>query len=177
MSVKGVILCGGLSSRMGTDKGTRIHNGKSFLMTVLEVLNPVCDDVVISVNESQLSDYKVAFPELNFVVDSGDVKGPLKGMLSVNKAYPKDDLLVVPCDMLNVNKDQLNGILEDESTVYETDEVQPFPGFYKSELLHELSQAKLKKFSLRYIIEEYKINRKPSEAVYAFFNANKPSDL
>lgn len=177
MGIKGVVLCGGLSSRMGTDKGTHVYNGSTFLEITHNILSSACESVVVSVNESQLEAYQKDFPNYSFVVDDGPWKGPLKGMLSVHQSSSEDDLLVVPCDMLKINEDLLKGLVNNESNVYKTDEIQPFPGLYTASKLHEILKAEPKKFSLRYIIEEFKIKQIKHEDSSVFYNANRPTDL
>jgi molybdopterin-guanine dinucleotide biosynthesis protein A len=51
--VKGLILAGGSSSRMGRDKGTALLHGRPLLDYVLGALTSICDEVYISVGANR----------------------------------------------------------------------------------------------------------------------------
>lgn len=46
-NVTALITAAGLSSRMGAFKPILLYNGKSFLVNIIEKLNPICDKIVI----------------------------------------------------------------------------------------------------------------------------------
>jgi len=95
----GVILCGGNSSRMGRDKGLILKDGIPWARRMADKLAPFGIAVVFSVNASQLGDYAVFTPARQLVVDEVVVGGPLRGLLSVHAKFPDKDLLLLACDM------------------------------------------------------------------------------
>lgn len=173
----GVVLCGGLSTRMKADKGTFVFNDTTFLERTYKVVNSCFSEVVVSINSSQQETYLDTFPNYNFVVDNLEHKGPINGILSVHKKYPEADLLIVPCDMINIDKSLLVNIESSNSQVYEEVGIQPFPMFITSGKLREISNCKLDRYSLRYIIEKFSISTKSIAPDIRFFNANSQSDL
>ena len=54
--VTGIILSGGKSSRLGEEKGLALFQNKPLITYAIDILTPVCDDIVISAN-NQLDDY------------------------------------------------------------------------------------------------------------------------
>src|SRR5882724_9660756 len=95
----GVILCGGNSSRMGRDKGLILKDGIPWARHMADKLAPFDMPIVFSINASQVDAYAAELPDVKFVVDNAAVPGPLKGLLSVHQQFPGRDLLLLACDM------------------------------------------------------------------------------
>ena len=97
----GVILCGGQSSRMGSDKGLLTINEKTWTQTALEKLASLNIPVKISLNNIQYPVYKSEFSSIELIADDPtlSVKGPLLGVLSSHLKYPSEDLFILACDM------------------------------------------------------------------------------
>lgn len=83
----GVVLAGGLSSRMGQDKSTMLRNETSMLDYSKQLLTKASiQNIVVSGNGYDVPD---EFTNL----------GPLSGIYSVIKAYQPKALLVLPVDL------------------------------------------------------------------------------
>jgi len=97
----GVILCGGQSTRMGSDKGMIALQSATWAEAAAGKMAELQLPVLISVNEDQFNTYSNVFPVKQLVKDDTgiDVRGPLRGVLSVHKQYPGDDLFILACDM------------------------------------------------------------------------------
>ena len=98
----GVILCGGKSTRMGSDKGLLkldmpIHWAKTAADKISELDLPV----YFSVNPTQYPEYATIFPAEQLIKDSDtlQLRGPLCGVLSVHLRFPNEDLFILACDM------------------------------------------------------------------------------
>ena len=106
----GVILCGGQSSRMGSDKGLLTMNQKTWTQRALEKLRLIGIPVKISINHNQYLGYNSEFSSVELIVDepSLTVKGPLLGVLSSHLKYPSEDLFILACDMPLMEPDLLN---------------------------------------------------------------------
>jgi len=90
----GILLAGGLSSRMKTEKGLLKHQGKALIEYALEALQTVCTEVVLSSNTDSfdylgLSKYK----------DFSENIGPMGGIYSCMKSSTQEHHLVLACDM------------------------------------------------------------------------------
>lgn len=90
MSIIGVILAGGASSRMGADKALLEIEDQSMLDRARHLLSLTSvTKIVISRND----DTKKYIPDLI------PKKGPLSGIHSVAMRFPTSDLLIIPVDL------------------------------------------------------------------------------
>ncbi len=94
--VYGLVLAGGKSKRMGTDKGLIPWHGREQRYYVADLLKEFCTDVFISCRAEQLQEIDPAY---NTLVDAYDISGPLCGILSAFKKQPNAAWLVVACDL------------------------------------------------------------------------------
>jgi molybdopterin-guanine dinucleotide biosynthesis protein A len=97
----GVVLCGGQSSRMGTDKGLLKLEARTWAQTAVDKLAALQLPVVLSVNALQYPGYAAVFATEQLIQDNEllGIHGPLSGVLSVHLRFPGEDLFVLACDM------------------------------------------------------------------------------
>lgn len=89
----GVVLAGGLSSRMGEDKAQLMRNNSNMLDFSQQLLRDVgIKNVVVSGNSSQIN----AHQQVNDIVKQA---GPVGGLYSVITQYKPKALLVLPVDL------------------------------------------------------------------------------
>lgn len=93
-SINGLILAGGKSTRMGTDKGKINYHGMSQVEYLNLLLKPYCDEVYVSLRPEQESEYSVPSIE-----DSYQGFGPISGILSAFKHNPNAAWLTVATDL------------------------------------------------------------------------------
>lgn len=105
-NITGVILAGGNSSRMGTDKGILDLNGKKVVQYVIEALQPVVDDVIIIANNEHYLD-------LGFLVYKDEVKdcGPLGGIYTALLKITAPKAIILSCDIPFVSSAFLSDII------------------------------------------------------------------
>src|SRR6266542_3948944 len=105
----GVVLCGGQSTRMGTDKGLLVHQSITWAQRAADKLAQLNLPVVLSINEQQQIAYASSFDTALLITDNKDllIGGPLRGIVSVHLQYPTEDLFVLACDMIDMNKKYL----------------------------------------------------------------------
>lgn len=98
----GLVLCGGQSSRMGSDKGLLSASGITWAQIAWKKLSSVVSPVAVSVNKQQLHSYAEYFPEQKLIVDNDQltVGGPLRGLLSAHMTMPEEDIFLFACDLL-----------------------------------------------------------------------------
>ncbi|WP_256010520.1 molybdenum cofactor guanylyltransferase [Desertivirga xinjiangensis] len=180
----GVILCGGRSTRMGSDKGLLMIQNRPWAKVIAAKLQSINLPVVVSVNHGQFDKYQEALPEFTLIQDKLPVQGPLNGLLSVHDAYPQKDLLLMACDLIDMEQQTLSFLIQtyNEQTnfdfyVYElADFPQPFCAIYTAQALAEtykaLQENKIIKYSLRNRFEAGNTKYIPTANSSAFSNHN-----
>ena len=151
MKLMGVILCGGESRRMGRDKGLILKEGVPWALYMMDKLKPFSMPVVFSVNTVQTEDYTAQFPGVRLVADREGIPagGPLKGLLSVHEQFPEKDLLLLACDMVDMDGATIGQLVEGyraggehEWYAYRQEEFfEPFCAIYTAAGLEWNSQA------------------------------------
>lgn len=102
LKLTGLVLCGGKSQRMGSDKGLLTLDDKTWAKTAIEKLKVLSCPIKVSINAQQADDYAKIVEAEDLIIDDANLslQGPLLGLLSAHKKYPKEDLFVLACDML-----------------------------------------------------------------------------
>ena len=108
--LKALILLGGKSSRMGEEKGLIQYHEKTQAEHLLLLLEELGLEVFLSVREEQKENY--AFLKRPFITDQIQGAGPLGGISSAMRSLPQTALLVVACDLPNLQKEQLEFLLK-----------------------------------------------------------------
>lgn len=163
----GVILCGGKSTRMGSDKGLLELHANTWAKTAADKITELQLPIVLSVNSTQYPEYADIFPAEQLIKDNDTLKlkGPLCGVLSVHLQYPNEDLLILACDMPLMETELLKELLKHyqqnnnpDAFVYSSDsEPEPLCGIYTAKgLTHIINLYKadqLPKHSMKYMLE------------------------
>lgn len=179
----GVVLCGGESKRMGSDKGLLEKDGKTWVKLVAEKLLSLKIPVLVSINEQQYERYSQLFPVTSLIIDSVGISGPLKGLLSVHEKYPDHDILLMACDLIDMDEATINHLVSQyhsastfDFVVYHGNYAEPFCAIYTSKGLRPvMEKAKshaLDKFSFQKILEEGNTLRIPLLNESSFRNYN-----
>lgn len=189
----GLVLSGGKSTRMGTDKGLLEHDGLSWTKLAFDKLRTHVATVYISVSRQQKEKYAQHFEASLLLEDDPSIRigGPLLGLLSAHKMYNEEDILVLACDMVKMEHDQIVNLVKQykdmpdmESYLYFNDDgVQPLMAIYTSSLLEKMYQqavsGELEKFSMKHMVDVsrcFKIAVPPVWSSY-FINLNTHEDL
>lgn len=101
----GVILAGGRSSRMGTDKAEVVLAGRTMLDHVYQALSQITEEVVVAGRE-EARDGITAIPDRGVAH-----QGPLAGLASARAAHPKAVLVVVAVDQPWVRAETLGELV------------------------------------------------------------------
>ncbi|CAH1193620.1 Molybdenum cofactor guanylyltransferase [Paenibacillus plantiphilus] len=104
VSISGILLAGGRSSRMGEDKALLDRNGKPLLWHIAQEMAQLCGPLVIAVgDEARKARYRDAVGELAdhmlFVSDVYPGSGPLAGLHASLSVLPEGYAFVLACDM------------------------------------------------------------------------------
>ncbi len=185
----GVILCGGESKRMGSDKGLLPIRNTIWAKHMHEKLAMFHIPVVYSINPQQVPIYREEIlPEL-LVIDNAEVEGPLKGLLSVHHQFPGKDLLLLACDMLDLDAVTIDTLLREylrdnqyDFYVYQDEAfAQPFCGIYTRTGLEKVAGrimvGRLNNYSLQAVLEEGITLHLPIRSQHVFRNYNSNADI
>ena len=181
----GVVLCGGESKRMGSDKGLLQLNGKTWAEHTADKLKNQNLPVIISIKEKQLDSYKKVFAEKDLVVDQLPMHGPLNGLLTVHQNFPEKDILLMACDLIDMDKTILKELIdayennEAEYFAYEEGNFfQPLCGVYTAKALDSLKErlttGSLANYSFQYILNNSNTFRLHTSVTKPFANYNSP---
>lgn len=165
----GVVLCGGQSSRMGSDKGllTKQEDDK-WVQYCYQLLSSMDIPVVVSVNPAQQLQYQSLFPSYKFVIDDTSLEagGPLRGLLSVHEQYLDIDIFLLACDMVEMHPvvlqrlyDEYTNDTEECSFVFVKNDVpEPLCAIYTCKDINKIYQLLktnfLQRHSMKYCIEK-----------------------
>jgi len=177
------ILAGGKSSRMGTDKGLLLFEGKPLIEWVIEKLQPVFEKVIIV---SKNRDYK----KFGLEVIEDEIKdiGPAGGIHAAMKQAQCDQIFVASCDMPFITTEAARFILD--STVNEQitvffngGKIQPLFGVYSVNCLKKWEQLihqkiiKLQEMLTYFEVKKINIDHERFFDEELFMNVNDKNDL
>jgi molybdenum cofactor guanylyltransferase len=94
----GLVLAGGLSARMGEDKGGLDAGGESLAARAARRLAEVCTEVAVADRGRRLLGSAATFPS----IPDGAGEGPAAALLGGALAYPGRALLALACDLPEV---------------------------------------------------------------------------
>lgn len=106
-NITGIILAGGKSKRMGTDKGLMDWNGKPMVTYAIEALNRYCSKILISTTNNE---YEVF--NLDLVPDSIPDLGPIGGLLTCLNISDTQTCICLPCDLPNIKPEVIEFLLK-----------------------------------------------------------------
>jgi molybdenum cofactor guanylyltransferase len=189
----GIILCGGQSSRMGSDKGLLVHEAKTWAQTAFDKLSSLNIPIKFSVNDMQQSEYAKVFASEKLIADDTSllIKGPLLGVLSAHLQNPDDDLFLLACDLPLMEPNLIKELfaLHQQSNKYEAyiftnnKEPEPLCGIYTAKALKKITvlqkENKLQKHSMKFILSKLivcEIALHESQKIF-FRNFNAHADM
>ncbi len=180
-NITGIILAGGKSSRMGTEKGLIIYKNKPFVEHIIEAMSPLVDNIIIISNNK-------AYESFGFKCYEDLIKntGPLAGIYTGLRYSKTDYNLIVSCDIPLVKTIVLQKLIDQKNDASEVIQLQsqgknmPLIALYKKscevifmEELHQNQkkvQKALKKCNVKTVVIDESL-----EQVTA--NINTPEDL
>lgn len=157
----GLVLCGGQSSRMGTDKSMLQYYDKPQRYYVYDMLLPFCERVFISCNKEQATGIDGGY---EFIEDAPSYNniGPMAALLSAFSLNPEKNLLLIGCDYPFLKAGELEkfsllckdlpaSFYNKEAVIYESMLAwYPFTCFDELKRMFEADQ-----FSLQHLLRKY----------------------
>ena len=190
LRVTGVILAGGMSTRLGRDKAVEPLAGQPLIGRVLSMLSGVTDESVVVVNDEHRGAELPLPADTIVAVDAYPGSGSLGGIFTGLKAAGSEWALVVACDMPFLNPALLTRMLElrdgyDVVAPVLDGRPEPTHALYSKVCLphmeKRLQDGKLKitgffeQVRVRYIAEDEVDRLDPGRL--SFFNINTQDDL
>ena len=136
MNLTAIILAGGQSLRMGSDKALMPYHGKPLIQYSIDLALCFTKNIIISANQDELRSLR--FP---VIPDIYHVKAPLAGIHAGLKFSRTNWNLVLTCDMPNVSTHLINLLiskLEKETQLVlpgHNGYIEPLCGFYHRNLI------------------------------------------
>jgi molybdopterin-guanine dinucleotide biosynthesis protein A len=122
-ALKGLVLAGGQSLRMGHDKGAVNWHGKEQRDYVADMLSDLCSEVYLSCRAEQVKTFDTQYPTLE---DTFTGLGPFGAILSAFRHDPNSAWFVVACDLPLLDKQSLQHLTDNR-------DVSAFATAYKNE--------------------------------------------
>lgn len=183
-NITGIILAGGKSSRMGSDKGLVKLNGKKFIEHILEALVPNVNEVIIITNNSNYNNL-----ECKVFEDRIKNCGPLGGIYTGLMNSPTENNIVVSCDIPFISSDLIKHIIEnmgraDMAVPVFNGNIEPLCAVYTKRTTAEIydlimnNELKMQNVLKHFIIKEIHITK--MQGFYTdklFVNINTPEEL
>jgi molybdenum cofactor guanylyltransferase len=95
--VYALVLAGGKSSRMHTDKAALVYHGRSQLAEAMRLVTPLTARAFVSVRADQVDDpVRAGFAQ---IIDRRENLGPIAGIMAAQEQYPDAAWLVLACDL------------------------------------------------------------------------------
>jgi molybdopterin-guanine dinucleotide biosynthesis protein A len=101
-----VVLAGGKSSRMGTDKAFLDYAGRTFISLITDELLRLVDDVVVAIGRKDRRDFGLLLRDrrIRIINDTYYFENPVGGILSALEQVMQDYSFVVACDSPLIQK-------------------------------------------------------------------------
>jgi molybdopterin-guanine dinucleotide biosynthesis protein A len=190
--LSGAILSGGLSTRMGEEKGLAVLGGKPLISYVARALESVADEIVIAVTKGMSGRYRETLGDEYLIVEDERVGfGPLEGLITALSAAREESVLVSPCDTPFLKVDLCKSIVSlarkrDGAVPRIRGNFEPLHGAYArikclaafEEAIEEGRQRPIDAYDmldLEYVDED--IVRITDPRLESFWNLNNPGDL
>lgn len=177
--ITGIVLAGGRSSRMGSDKAMIEFEGKKLIEYSLGIMREVAATTIISANNAQYADFGATVVSDNYK----DI-GPLAGLEACLRISGTRVCLFAPCDTPFLNVEFLNTILENITDydavvpISSNGKMEPLTGYYSREILPVVvQQIERGDFKVQNLLKKIRTNFLPFENHRILKNINTPDDL
>lgn len=180
-NITGIILAGGKSKRMGTDKGFILLDGIPFIQHIINNLTPLVDEIIIVSNNPDYDQFGYKRIPDN-VTDFGPVAGVYTGL----KASKTDYNFIISCDAPKVDLDVFTPLLKERNGKYDVvqyianSRTTPLTALYHRKCLQIFKLALQNKIQqLRFVVKQLNVKTlvASDEIRPKIVNINTPKDL
>lgn len=130
--ITAIVVAGGKSQRMGTDKGLLVLNGKTFIKHICDALQPIAGSNILIVSSNQEYDV-LGFRRVEDIIEN---KGPVGGLYTGLKESKTKVNLVLSVDVPLVSTELLEWLIKSHDETYMVtqtksgDKTSPLIGIY-----------------------------------------------
>jgi molybdenum cofactor guanylyltransferase len=156
----GLVMCGGRSTRMGTDKSMLQYYDKPQRYHAYDMLLPLCEKVFISCNAAQATNIDAGYSFFKDDETYGNI-GPMAALLTTFAQYPDKNILLIGCDYPFLKADELqlfsNECKKMPAAFYNkaAEVYEPMLAWYPSICFDKLkTMFDTKEFSLQYFLQD-----------------------
>ena len=159
MKITGIILSGGKSKRMGSDKGFIEIEGKPMIQHVIEHVWPLCDQLLISTNREEYN--RFGFPVIPDVIDDA---GPAGGIISCLPEAQNEKCIIISCDLPYASTTLLKKLISvsdnhDITIPISGSFLQPLCGIYKKHIFKGFTDlVEAGQYSMQKLIHQFSLN-------------------
>ena len=180
--VKALILIGGKSSRLGTNKYLLNFHGVPQFRYLMSMLEKAGLDTYLSCNRRQNDKLPLELPRIQ---DHYESIGPMGGVLSAFEEFPKSTWLVIACDLPFVNTENILTLLKARDSTCDVTTYRANESFfettftiYEPSIVARLSDMRsLGKHSLQDVLKKSSIKAINPLNDIDMFNVNDKKDL
>lgn len=137
-----VLLMGGKSSRMGTDKAYLLYEGICFWKRITDEMS-ACGPTYVSVDTIERA------PDMEYplILDEYEKIGPIGGIYSALRTVREELVFFAPCDIPTLSKNLIVGLMEEYQEEYDgvilsskEGKIYPTIGIYSKRLLPKIEK-------------------------------------
>ena len=183
MELTGIILAGGKSTRMGTDKALIKIGDKNLLETAIDICKPVCKSIIISSNNPEHGKYK--YP---VIADQVQDCGPIGGIFSCLKKSETDWNFIISVDTPFVTSEFVRFLAshtENYNTIVPVHQSgkEPLIALYNKNCLAVIeTQISIRQFTIHHLISHLNncylnVDEWVGNIPLLFKNMNRPEDF
>ena len=118
-NISGIVLAGGKSSRMGSDKGFIMLNGISFIELIIKAIKPLVNDIIIVSNNVKYDQY--GYKRVDDIIENA---GPVAGLYSGLFHSKTEFNLVLSCDVPLITTNVLSKLVEGFDSKFDVIQLQ-----------------------------------------------------
>lgn len=139
-NITGIILAGGKSSRMGTDKGFVSYKNKPFVQHIIDVVRPLVSEIIIISNNPNYDIF--GLKRFHDIIENA---GPLAGIQTGLHFSETENNLVISCDVPLISSELLEVLISEINPTSEVIQLQS--GDKKTPLIAMYKKSCESKFS------------------------------
>jgi len=158
-NITGIILAGGKSSRIGSDKGFILLNNKPFIQHIIEAMQPLVSSIIIVSNNPDYDIFKLKRAN-DLIANAGPLAGVYTGLHYSNT----ENNLVLSCDVPLINTKILKTMIEqieenvDVIQLESNDKSMPLIAMYKKHCESKISELlEQGERRLRFAVNQFKV--------------------